>query len=94
VGRPLGKSGCIVLLGARNEELGREAVAGLQNDNLDVRFVKLDVERLETMPAAFILVEREFQRLDILVNNAGIVDRGDGPPSATKVESGSAYAED
>ena len=79
VARQLAASGCIVLLGARNEAHGKEAAAKLIAEGLDVRFVLIDVTELSTITAAAETVARDFGRLDILVNNAGIADPSDGP---------------
>jgi NAD(P)-dependent dehydrogenase (short-subunit alcohol dehydrogenase family) len=79
VARQLAASGCIVLLGARNESLGKEAAAKLVAEALDIRFVRIDVTDLSTINAAAECISRDFGRLDILVNNAGINDPADGP---------------
>jgi NAD(P)-dependent dehydrogenase (short-subunit alcohol dehydrogenase family) len=87
VTRQLGKAGCTVLLGARNPDLGREAASSLQKDNLDVRFVELDLARPETIQNTAVSLANELQQLDILVNNAGIAVQGsDGPPSVANLE--------
>ena len=86
IARQLGRAGCTVMLGARNAELGRKAAAELSEEEIDVRFVELDVAREGTAHDAAATIASEFGQLDILVNNAGIVDRSDGPPSTTKVE--------
>jgi NAD(P)-dependent dehydrogenase (short-subunit alcohol dehydrogenase family) len=82
VARRLGMAGLTVLLCARKTGLGQAAGARLQAENLDVRFVELDIVRPETIEAAAALVAADFQRLDVLVNNAGINDPADGPPGA------------
>jgi len=79
VARQLAASGCIVLLGAPDETLGKEAAGKLAAGNLDVRFVPIDVTELSTITAAAENISRDFGRLDILVNNAGINDPADGP---------------
>jgi NAD(P)-dependent dehydrogenase (short-subunit alcohol dehydrogenase family) len=87
VARQLAKSGCTVFLGARNPDLGRQAASKLQKDNLDVRFIELDLGRSQTIRGAAASIANEFQRLDILVNNAGIAMLGsDGPPSVANLE--------
>jgi len=82
VTRSLGKAGLIVLVGARNRELGEAATATLTAEGIDARYVEVDVVRQATIEAAASLIIAEFGRLDILINNAGINDTGDGPPSA------------
>ena len=86
VARGMAKSGFVVVLGARNPTSGREAVKTLTREGLDVRFVELDVTRMETVSAAAARVEADFGKLDVLVNNAGIADRLDGPPSRASVD--------
>ena len=86
IARQLGQAGCIVLLGARNAELGQKAAATLANENLNVSFIKLDLNRPETIHAAAQTIEQAHPHLDILVNNAGIADPADGPASKVDVE--------
>jgi NAD(P)-dependent dehydrogenase (short-subunit alcohol dehydrogenase family) len=86
VARALAKSGYVVLLGARTSTTGREAADTLTREGLDVRFVELDVTRMETIAAAAKRIEADFGKLDVLVNNAGIADPQDGPPSRAKVD--------
>lgn len=72
VARQLARREHTVLLGARNEERGREAADKLKAEGLDVEFVRLDVEDDETHKMAAKVIEEKFGRLDALVNNAGI----------------------
>jgi NAD(P)-dependent dehydrogenase (short-subunit alcohol dehydrogenase family) len=81
VARAIAKSGYVVLLGARNSTTGREAVDTLTKERLDVRFVEVDVTRMETISSAAARIEADFGKLDVLVNNAGMADPHDGPPS-------------
>jgi NAD(P)-dependent dehydrogenase (short-subunit alcohol dehydrogenase family) len=86
VARAIAKSGYVVLLGARNATTGRAAADTLTSERLDVRFVELDVTRIETISAAARRIEADFGKLDVLVNNAGIADPHDGPPSRASVD--------
>ncbi len=86
VARTLAKSGITVLLAARNPARGEAAVAKLRADNLDVRFVELDLDRVETFAATAALIASDYGYLDILINNAGIADHADGPPSTASME--------
>src|SRR5262245_11858634 len=61
-----------VLLGARDEQRGKEAAAKLQSEGLDVQFLRLDVNDQTTHKSARSFIEEKFGKLDILVNNAGI----------------------
>lgn len=87
IARRLGKAGLIVLLGARDAALGEAAATELRAENLDVRYVELDLARLATIEAAAAAIHAEFQRLDVLVNNAGINVPADGPPSTADLDS-------
>ena len=82
IARRLGQAGMTVLIGARNERLGQEAAAKLQAENLDARYIKLDVNQPATVEAAATAISGEFRRLDVLVNNAGILEPTDGPPGS------------
>jgi NAD(P)-dependent dehydrogenase (short-subunit alcohol dehydrogenase family) len=86
VARGIAKAGHLVLLGARNPTSGRAAADTLTRERLDVRFVELDVTRMETISAAAARIEADFGQLDVLVNNAGIADPHDGPPSRVTVD--------
>jgi NAD(P)-dependent dehydrogenase (short-subunit alcohol dehydrogenase family) len=78
--RHLARAGHTVLLGARDPQRGRRAVADLAAEGLAVRFVLLDVTDTASVAAAAGHIDGEHGRLDILVNNAGISrDRPDRP---------------
>jgi NAD(P)-dependent dehydrogenase (short-subunit alcohol dehydrogenase family) len=68
----LAEQGIIVLLGARNQQKGEAAANELRAENLDVRFLPLDVTDAASQENARRFVEENFGRLDILVNNAGV----------------------
>jgi NAD(P)-dependent dehydrogenase (short-subunit alcohol dehydrogenase family) len=72
VARQLARRGNTILIGARNEERGREAAANLNAEGYDAHFVHLDVEDVETHHQAAKFVGENFGKLDVLVNNAGI----------------------
>jgi len=86
VARGIAKAGYVVLLGARNPTTGLVAAKTLTSEGLDVRFVELDVTRMETISTAAARIETDFGQLDVLVNNAGIADPRDGPPSRVTVD--------
>jgi NAD(P)-dependent dehydrogenase (short-subunit alcohol dehydrogenase family) len=87
IARELGKTGMIVLLGARDAALGEKAAADLRKEKLDVRFVQVDLVRPETIKAAAASIEAQFHQLDVLINNAGIIDPADGAPSVAGLNS-------
>jgi NAD(P)-dependent dehydrogenase (short-subunit alcohol dehydrogenase family) len=68
----LGRQGLRVLVGARSDAAGQEAVERLRADGVDAHAVRLDVTDDASVTAAAADVEERFGRLDVLVNNAGI----------------------
>jgi NAD(P)-dependent dehydrogenase (short-subunit alcohol dehydrogenase family) len=87
IARELGRAGHTVILGTRNPEFGRKAAAKLSDEQIDARFVELDVDPESRAQAAAARIGEDFDHLDILVNNAGIADlTGDGLPGVVKLE--------
>ena len=84
--RQIGRTGAIVLLGARDAVLGQQAAAKLSAEGLDVRFLQIDITQQATITAAAGTITSDFGHLDILVNNAGINDPADGPPSTASLD--------
>lgn len=84
----LAKKGIRTYLCCRNEQLGKECAEKLQkNLNLDVIFLRLDVNNPENIKEIVEKIDFEQKRLDILVNNAGILldkEQKDGSISAQK----------
>ncbi|CAF3585993.1 unnamed protein product [Rotaria sp. Silwood1] len=70
--RQLGEQGLTVLIAARDKTRGEEAVRMLENENIQAKWVELDVTRQETIDNAAQQVFNDYGRLDILINNAGI----------------------
>jgi NAD(P)-dependent dehydrogenase (short-subunit alcohol dehydrogenase family) len=70
--RRLAKRGVKVLVGARDEERGKEAAAKLKGEGLDAEFIPLDMNDQKTHEKAARYIEEKFGKLDILVNNAGV----------------------
>ena len=68
IARELGKNGCEILLGVRDENRGAKAIDDLKNDGVAASFVKIDLNDFGTLHAA----ADKAGTLDILVNNAGI----------------------
>jgi NAD(P)-dependent dehydrogenase (short-subunit alcohol dehydrogenase family) len=86
--RQLASQGMTVLVGARDEERGRQAERALREGGADAHFVQLDVTDTTSIQRAAERIEAEYGRLDVLVNNAGTasVARRGGPPSQTSLD--------
>ena len=81
IARQLGQQGYAVVIGARDERLGRQAAEELKAAGLqDVRAVRLDVTNPEDIAAAVKTIGDAWGHLDVLVNNAGISLDWDGTP--------------
>ena len=81
IARQLAETDVTVLLGSRDAERGRAAIAELSASGLNVEAIEIDLNDESTIARAAERIAAEHGRLDILVNNAGIVDAADGPPS-------------
>ena len=68
IARELGKNGYEILLGARDESRGAQAVENLKKDGIAANFVKIDLDDFDTLHAA----AGKVGIIDILINNAGI----------------------
>jgi NAD(P)-dependent dehydrogenase (short-subunit alcohol dehydrogenase family) len=80
--RQLGERGITAIIGARDEQRGKEA-----GEQLAQPHVRLDVSDPDSVRDAARFIETEYGRLDILVNNAGVtVPPPLGLPSATTTE--------
>lgn len=84
--RQLAQRGITVLLGARDERKGSEAAQKLHKENLDVRFLQIDVNDSASHENAARFIEENFGRLDILVNNAGVARDFQVPASDSTIE--------
>ena len=71
--RQLAREKMTVLVGARDQKKGEEAVAELRKEGLDAQVLEIDVSKSESIRKAAAQVEKEFGRLDVLVNNAGVM---------------------
>jgi NAD(P)-dependent dehydrogenase (short-subunit alcohol dehydrogenase family) len=71
--KQLGKLGYHILLGSRDPLKGEVAARLLREEKIDVRVVKLDVNKQTDIDAVTALVEKDFGKLDVLVNNAGVM---------------------
>jgi NAD(P)-dependent dehydrogenase (short-subunit alcohol dehydrogenase family) len=87
VARQLGRKNVHVLIGARNEGRGKEAVARLSSEDVLATHLPLDVTDDAAIKKAAARISKEFGKLDILVNNAGISGGNIGvPPSRTDMD--------
>ncbi len=84
IARGLGRIGYAVWIGSRNESRGEPTAEALRRDDLDARFLPLDVTDDRSVAAAAGTLGREVDQLDVLVNNAGI-SIGWGPPSVETI---------
>jgi NAD(P)-dependent dehydrogenase (short-subunit alcohol dehydrogenase family) len=75
--RQLAQKGVTVVLTARDEEKGEEAVRVLKGEGGDVRFHSLDVTDPDSIRRLSAYIRDTFGKLDILINNAGIFIDGD-----------------
>lgn len=71
--RQLGQKGITVLVGARDETKGKEAVEKLRQEKIDAHALTIDVSDERSIEKAVKQVENDYGRLDILINNAGIM---------------------
>lgn len=78
--RQLGNMGYEILIGARSEEKGHEAVTRLETENIKAKTVVLDVTKPSSVLSAVELIEQEYGYLDILINNAGVFFEGNTSP--------------
>jgi NAD(P)-dependent dehydrogenase (short-subunit alcohol dehydrogenase family) len=84
--RQLAEQEITVLLGARDAQKGENATNELRSENLDVRFLHLDVTDAESQENARRFIEENFGKLDILVNNAGVALDFEVPASQGSIE--------
>ncbi len=69
----LGREGVHVVLGARDEAAGREALAELAKQGVQAQYLRFDVANEADHRRAYDFLDGQFGKLDILVNNAGIM---------------------
>ncbi|QUL54978.1 SDR family oxidoreductase [Paenibacillus tritici] len=79
--RQLGNMGYEILIGARSENKGHEAVTLLEKEKIKAKTVVLDVTNPSSVLSAVEWIEQEYGLLDILINNAGVFFEENTPPS-------------
>lgn len=75
--RQLAKLKHQVILTARDEANGNEAVDRLKDEGLDVHFLLLDVTDEASIKQAAQQVKKQFGKVDVLINNAAVLLRED-----------------
>src|SRR6185369_7482209 len=75
--KQLAKLGHQVILTARDEAKGLEALKKVKTEGLNVQFIPLDVTNEKSIQQAASKVKSDFGKLDVLINNAAISLRGD-----------------
>lgn len=83
VSKVLARKGMKVLMGARNEKRGQEAVSKLLSEGLDVELIGLDVTDEWSRASAAKYIKERYGRLDALVNNAAVLHREEGQGGCT-----------
>ncbi|MFL2028248.1 SDR family NAD(P)-dependent oxidoreductase [Loigolactobacillus zhaoyuanensis] len=68
----LGKKGQQILVGARDQQRGEQAVARLKTAGVAATFIQLDVTDKAQIKAAVARIKVDYGYLSILINNAGI----------------------
>lgn len=79
--RQLGNMGYEIIIGARSENKGHEAVTLLEKEKIKAKTVVLDVTNPSSVLSAAEWIEQEYGLLDILINNAGVFFEENTPPS-------------
>lgn len=75
IGLTFGKEGAKIVLADINAETGKEAVKKLEEQGIEVLFVKTDVSKEDNVTNLINTAVRHFGGLDIMVNNAAVVLR-------------------
>lgn len=86
IARQLAQAGNQVIIGARDADRAKAAVADLNAQGLAAQTLHIDLNDHAGIAAAAQPIQAQYGRLDILVNNAGVVDAADGPPSVSSAE--------
>ncbi|MDC7953487.1 SDR family NAD(P)-dependent oxidoreductase [Liquorilactobacillus mali] len=68
----LGQKGNQVLIGARNEQRGNDAVQQLAKENVKSVYIHIDLDDINSLESAAESIEKNYGDLSMLINNAGI----------------------
>lgn len=68
----LSQHGNRVLIGARNEQRGNDAVQQLAKENVKSVYIHIDLDDIDSLENAAESVEKNYGDLSMLINNAGI----------------------
>jgi NAD(P)-dependent dehydrogenase (short-subunit alcohol dehydrogenase family) len=72
IAHEMGKNGWMVLIGARDESRGIEAVRELKEEGIKAEYLNIDLKQPETILAAVNTIKSQHPDLALLINNAGI----------------------
>lgn len=92
--RQLGKEGVIPVIGSRNPEAGRQAVAELRSEGIPAEFLVFEATSAADRETAYTYFETHHGRLDILVNNAGLSLEGQPAESIGRENATSSVSEE
>ncbi len=73
IANQLGKKGFYVIVTARDEKRGMNAVQTLSQNGIDAAFLRMDVNDSRSISNAAKLFQVKYDHLDVLVNNAAIL---------------------
>lgn len=71
--KKLGEQGIKVILGARDQAKGDQAVSQLRSQGIDAEYLHYDAEKSNAPQAVADSIEARYGKLDILINNAGVL---------------------
>ncbi|WP_224368074.1 SDR family oxidoreductase [Hyalangium versicolor] len=92
--KQLGQLGIFPVIGSRNLEQGRVAVALLRAEGIEADAIQFDVVDKEHYRAAYEYFEQRFGKLDILINNAGVSLEGEPADAPARKDPTSSLTED
>ncbi|MDR3321974.1 MAG: SDR family NAD(P)-dependent oxidoreductase, partial [Synergistaceae bacterium] len=72
IAREMGKNGWSVLIGARDEDRGLEAVRELMGEGIEAGYLNIDLKNQKTISAAADIIKSQHTGIAMLINNAAI----------------------